>query len=109
MEISTLFLALATFAHVLAYEYGGKFNPVFPLMFLGPAIAGGLNVIGAAREIGDHPLALVSLIGSLIVAAGGVMAMYTMYVSMKQAKIEGDLKRAAQREARKNERGKRRR
>ena len=108
MEFATLFLALATFAHVFAYEYGGKFNPVFPLMFLGPAIAGGLNVFGAVGDLGDYPLALVSLIGSLIVCAGGVMAMYTMFVSMKQAKIEGDIKREQMREARKAERAKRR-
>ena len=33
------------------------------------------------------------------------MAIYTMYVSMKQAKIEGDRKRAEAREKRKSERG----
>lgn len=108
MEFATLFLALATFAHVLNYEYGGKFNPVFPLMFLGPAIAGGLNTFGAVRELGEFPLAIVALIGSLIVCAGGVMAMYTMFVSMKQAKVEGDIKREKMREARKAERAQRR-
>jgi len=109
MELGTLFLGLATLAHVLAFEYGGKFNPIFPLMFLGPAIAGALNIIGASRQIGgDNGIAILAAIGSLTVAAGGILAMYTMYVSMKQAKVEGDIKRAAERERRKAERESRR-
>ncbi len=108
MELGTLFLGLATLAHVLAYEYGHKFNPIFPLMFLGPAIAGALNIIGASKQIGDNGIAILAAIGSLTVAAGGIMAMYTMYVSMKQAKVEGDIKRAAERERRKAERDQRR-
>lgn len=108
MELSALFLGLATLAHVLAYEYGKKFNPIFPLMFLGPAIAGALNLLGASRQIGDNGIAILAAIGSLTVAAGGIMAMYTMYVSMKQAKVEGDIKRAAERERRKSERDQRR-
>ncbi len=102
MEHATLLLGLATFAHILDYEYGGKFNPIFPLMFLGPALAGSFQLIGAFGAFGDNSLgALLSLVGSSTVAAGGFMAIYTMYASMKQAKVEGDLKRAAQLEARK--------
>lgn len=105
LELGTLLLGLATFAHILDYEYGGKFNPVFPLMFLGPAVAGSLQVFGAFGAFGENSTAaLISLVGSITVAAGGYMAIYTMYESMKQAKVEGDLKRAAQREARKSER-----
>jgi hypothetical protein len=105
LEAATLLLGLATFAHILDYEYGGKFNPVFPLMFLGPAIAGALQVFGALSQFSNNAMgALLSLVGSITVAAGGCMAIYTMYASMKQAKVEGDLKRAAAREARKTER-----
>jgi len=104
MEICTLYLALATFAHIHAYEFGGKFNPIFPLMFMGPAIAGSLHVLKAAATVGDFGLALLGTLGSIIVAAGGIMAMYTMYVTMKVAKVEGDLKKAADRERRRSER-----
>ncbi|QDV07019.1 hypothetical protein Poly30_25380 [Planctomycetes bacterium Poly30] len=106
LEFGTLFLGLATFAHIQAYEYGGKFNPIFPLMFLGPAVAGSLHVFTALG--GDGSLKIVGILGSLIVAAAGIMAMYTMYVSMRQAKVEGDIKKAAERERRKNERSSRR-
>lgn len=107
LELATLLLGLATFAHILAYEYGGKFNPVYPLMFLGPALAGALQVFGAFGSFSSNSTgALISLVGSLTVASGGFMAIYTMYASMKQAKIDGDLKRAAQREQRKTDRGK---
>ncbi|MEL6714144.1 MAG: hypothetical protein AAFP86_10235 [Planctomycetota bacterium] len=108
LECGTVLLALATFAHILGYEYGGKFNPIFPLMFAGPAVAGTLNAIKAATRIGDNGLVILSLLGSLVVAAGGIYAMYTMFVSMKQAKIEGDIKKAQERERRKQERAARR-
>lgn len=109
MELGTLLLALATLAHVLAYEYGHKFNPIFPLMFLGPAVAGILKALGSFAKFGDHPLVPLAVIGSLLVGAGGIMAMYTMYVSMKAAKVEGERKAALKREARKQERASRRR
>ena len=103
LEISTLFLALATFAHIQAYEfYQTKFNPIFPLMFLGPAVAGALHVFTALQS--ESSLKVIGILGSLVVAAGGIMAMYTMYVSLKEAKVEGDLKKAAMREQRKAER-----
>ena len=107
LEIGTLFLALATLAHIQAYEYyQTKFNPIFPLMFLGPAVAGALHVFTALTS--ESSLKIVGILGSLIVAAGGIMAMYTMYVSLKQAKVEGDLKKAAMREQRKADRAARR-
>lgn len=106
-ELATLLLAAATFSHIFGYEHGGKFNPIFPLMFLGPGIAGLLGVFGGATALGgDSPgIAALGLVGTVVVAAGGLMAMYVMYVAMKQAKVEGDLKRAAAREARKAQRG----
>lgn len=107
LELATLFLALATFAHILAYEYGGKFNPVFPLMFLGPAVAGTLHVLTAVSQRYDNPLKIIGILGSAVVGAAGIMAMYTMYVTMKQAKIEGDRKAAEARERRRAERANR--
>jgi len=77
-------------------------------MFLGPAAAGSLQVIGAASMLGDFPLALVGAAGSIGVAAGGIMAMYTMYVTMKVAKEEGDRKRLEARERKRAERASRR-
>jgi hypothetical protein len=107
LEIGTLFLAVATLAHIQAYEfYQTKFNPIFPLMFLGPAVAGALHVFTALTS--ESSLKIIGILGSLIVAAGGIMAMYTMYVSLKQAKVEGDLKKAAMREQRKADRAARR-
>ena len=106
-EVLTLLLALATFSHIWGYEHGGKFNPLYPLMFLGPAIAGVLNVLGAAAAFGvtDHPgNPLLGMLGSLTVGAGGVLATYTMYVAIKQAKAEGDIKREQMREYRKQQR-----
>lgn len=108
LEFGTLFLALATFAHITAYEYGGKFNPIFPLMFVGPAVAGVFKVLEAGSMLGDYPLVLVGVLGAAAVGAGGIMAIYTMYVTMKEAKVQGDLKKEAARERKRAEREARR-
>lgn len=104
-EVGTLLLASATFSHIFGYEHGGKFNPIFPLMFLGPSIVGMLNIYGSMllfNKLGA--MAAVGLLGNGIVGFGGMMAMYVMYVSMKQAKVQGDLKRDALRQHRKEQR-----
>ncbi|TDJ68043.1 MAG: hypothetical protein E2O39_13730 [Planctomycetota bacterium] len=103
-EVTTLLLAAATFSHIFGYEHGGRFNPIFPLMFLGPGIAGLLGIFGAVGRFGgdgNKPALLAGLVGLIIVGVGGMMAIYTMVVAMKQAKLEGDLKRTVALEQRK--------
>jgi hypothetical protein len=51
---------------------------------------------------------IAAALGSLGVAVAGFMAVYTMFVAIKQAKIEGDLKKQAAAEARKAARESRR-
>ena len=106
VELLALILAQATIAHIYAYEHGGKFNPIFPLMFLGPALAGVLQLVNVARigSSNDPAMGWLGLLGSGICAAGGIMAMNVMFKSMKQAKIEGERKAAIIREQRKAER-----
>ena len=104
-ELLTLVLGGATFAHIWGYEHGGKFNPIFPLMFLGPGIAGLLNVFGSAGQFGERTgPALVGLLGSVLVAAGGLYAIYVMYQSIKEAKVEGERKKEEMRAYRKAQR-----
>lgn len=88
-----LLLAGYTFAHIYDYEHGGRFNPIYPLMFLAPAI-GGLGAIFL-------PVGVVGKLGAAAVAFGGGLACYTLGMAMAQAKKEGDAKRVAVREARK--------
>jgi len=104
-EVATLVLGGGTLVHIWSYEHGGKFNPIFPLMFLGPGIAGLLNVFGAMGMFHTDPaMAGLGLAGSVVVAAGGLYAMLVMYQSIRQAKVEGDLKREQLRQQRKAER-----
>lgn len=105
-EKAFLLLGGFTFVHIYDYEHGGKFNPIFPLLFLAPAIGGFFAIFRVIPDGGPGIAAL--LLGTLPVTAAGAMAMYTMYVALKQAKIEGDRKRQAQIEARKAARAARR-
>jgi len=98
-EMVALALACFTFTHIFDYEHGGKFNPIYPMLFLGPAIMGLLGILKLSEASGLTMMA--AALGSLGVAIAGFMAVYTMFVAIKQAKIEGDLKKQAATEARK--------
>jgi hypothetical protein len=105
VEVGTLILASVTFCHIFGYEHGGKFNPIFPLMFLGPGVGGVFALFIGFKNLADttgsaKAAAAGGLLGQVIAAVGGLMAMWIMYKAMKQAKVEGDLKRVAAREAR---------
>lgn len=98
-EMVALALACFTYTHIFDYEHGGKFNPIYPMLFLGPAIMGLLGILKLSEAEGLTMIA--AALGSLGVAIAGFMAVYTMFVAIKQAKIEGDLKKQAAAEARK--------
>lgn len=99
-EKGMLAWAAATWVHIYDYERGGRFNPLFPLMFLAHLTAGLFGFFGAVSA-GDKDIpTLVAMAGSLGVAVGGGFAVYTIVEAMKQAKIEGEAKRQAALEAR---------
>lgn len=101
-EKGFLILAGLTFTHIYDYEHGGKFNPMFPLMFLAPGL-GGLfalvKIFGESESIGIQQI--LAGLGAALVAVAGWMAAYTMYVALKEAKEHGDRKKAEALEARK--------
>lgn len=92
-EKAVMILAVASIVHIYAYSKGAMFNPIVPIMFLGPAIAGVMSI----PKVGINWWSL----GALAVSAGGIFAVYTLGVALKQAKIEGEAKKAAMMEARK--------
>jgi hypothetical protein len=98
-ESITLLLGGMTFAHITGYEKGGKFNPLFPLMFLGCALGGLASLVG-----GINNGKWLAVLGSAVITTAGVLAVYTIAVAMMQAKKDGDIKRAAALEARKQAR-----
>lgn len=88
-----------TFAHIVSYEKGGKFSPLYPLMFLGCALGGAAALVGA---LGQQKW--LTVLGAVVVTIAGVLAVYTIAVAMMQAKKDGDIKKAAALEARKQAR-----
>ena len=101
-EKGMLAWAAVTWVHIYGYERWGKFNPLFPLMFIGHAVAGLLAAVALLTTDMPSPLPpIVSAALALGVSTGGFMAVYTLYAAMKQAKIEGEAKKAAALEARK--------
>tara|TARA_R110002126_G_scaffold10067_9_gene45067 strand:+ start:1572 stop:2537 length:966 start_codon:yes stop_codon:yes gene_type:complete len=106
VELMSLILAGATITHIFAYEHGGKFNPSFPLMFCGPAIAGLVTLLAIPQVLASEskPIGMLGIVGSIIVAIGGGMACKTMMDSMKQAKVAGQIRQQAIRDERKRQR-----
>jgi len=101
-EKAFLLLAGYTFVHIFDYEHGGKFNPMFPLLFLFAAIGGFLSIFTVVPQMSEHGAgAVVALLGTLAVTAAGCMSAYTMFVALKEAKAHGEAKRATALEARK--------
>jgi hypothetical protein len=107
-EKGFMILAGLTLTHIYDYEHGGRFNPMFPIMFLAPAIAG---VMALLRVFGAENMNIGVLLGgggAILVSVAGSMAAYTMYVALKEAKAHGEAKRAAKADARKAARSTRR-
>ncbi|HTF88075.1 MAG TPA: hypothetical protein VK843_06665 [Planctomycetota bacterium] len=104
-ESLSLLLGGLTFVHIDSYEKGGKFSPLFPLMFLGCALGGLAALVARIQNISSDFTTWLAALGCALVTAAGVLAVYTIAVAMMQAKKDGDLKKAAAVEARKQARG----
>lgn len=102
-ESLTLLLGGLTFAHIHSYLKGGSFNPLFPIMFAGCAIGGLFGLFG---RLNAEPGAFkwLGVLGCLVLTAAGAGAVHTIAVAMMQAKKEGEAKKAAALEARKQAR-----
>lgn len=105
-EKAFLLLGGYTFVHIYDYEHGGKFNPIFPLLFLAPAIGGVASIFTKViPQFGERAgAAALGAVGAALVALGGLIACHTMWVAMKEAKAHGEAKRAAAQEARRSAR-----
>ncbi len=108
-EKGFLILAGLTLTHIYDYEHGGKFNPLFPIMFLAPGIAG---VMALLKVFSADPIGVGHIlggVGAILVGVAGWMSAYTLYVAMKEAKAHGDAKKKLAAEARKEAREQRKR
>lgn len=99
VERGALLVGTLVWLQVLAYEKGGKFNPVGGMVIplIGVAGLGRIATVFANFDI-------LALLGSLGVLAAGGMAGYTMVVAMKEAKAHGEAKKRAAVEERKRSR-----
>ena len=109
VEVGSMLLGAGTLVHIFAYKKGGRFNPLFPLLFAGPALSGLLiffQTLGAGSIFeGSKP---IKLLGAGLCLGAGIFAVYTVGLAMTEAKKEGDAKKAAAAEARKAARAARR-
>jgi hypothetical protein len=92
-------VGFAAWCQVLAYEKGGKFNPVMGLVIPFIGVASAMRIVTVfTDQAGFDALALLGAIG---VTAAAVIAGHTMVIAMKEAKAHGEAKKRAALEARK--------
>ncbi len=100
-EIGLLLIGGLTLAHIYAYQRGAHFSPLYPFMFLAPIMLGVPRLI---TYLAQRPLPLIPALGATICTAAGFFAVYTIVLAMMEAKKEGDAKKAAALEQRRNTR-----
>lgn len=99
VEKAALAIGIGAWCQVLAYEKGGKFNPVMGLII--PLL--GIASVGRVVTVFTDPAAfdIFALLGSAGVTVAAVIAGYTMVLAMKEAKAHGEAKKRAALEHRK--------
>ena len=100
-EVMMLAWAALTVVHIIDYTHCSAFSPVFPMAFLGHALAGPLALFG--QLVADKK-DMLALLGSLPLTAGGFFAVWTLYEAFQGAQRQSELKKRLQVEYRKLER-----
>jgi len=99
VEKAALAIGIGAWCQVLAYEKGGKFNPVMGLIIPLLGIASIGRVVTVFTDQGSFDL--FALLGSAGVTVAAVIAGYTMVLALKEAKAHGEAKKRAALEHRK--------
>jgi len=99
LEKAAVAVGLITWCQVFSYSQGGKFNPLWSLIIPMFGIVGLVRLVSMFANF-----EVFALLGSLGIAAAGVVSGYTMFLALKEAKEHGKKKKQAQMEARKKAR-----
>ena len=90
-----------TWAHIVGYQYGGRFNPLYAFTFSVP-LFGGIPSLLVAFKAADANgfFRLLAIVGSLVALATSFQGIRALVLAMMEAKKEGEAKKKAAIEAR---------
>ena len=100
LEKLSLIGAGFTWAHIVGYQYGGRFNPLYAFTFSVPLFGGIPSLIIAFNADANGFLRLLAIVGSLVALATSFQGIRALVLAMMEAKKEGEAKKKAAIEAR---------
>jgi hypothetical protein len=89
-----------TWAHIVGYQYGGRFNPLYAFTFSVPFFGGIPSLLVAFKADANGFLRLLAIVGSLVALATSFQGIRALVLAMMEAKKEGEAKKKAAIEAR---------
>ena len=89
-----------TWAHIVGYQYGGRFNPLYAFTFSVPLFGGIPSLLVAFKADANGFFKLLAIVGSLVALATSFQGIRALVLAMMEAKKEGEAKKKAAIEAR---------
>ena len=100
LEKLSLIGAGFTWAHIVGYQYGGRFNPLYAFTFSVPIFGAIPSLFVAIAADANGFLKLLAIIGCLVAIATSGQGIRALVLAMMEAKKEGEAKKKAAIEAR---------
>jgi hypothetical protein len=89
-----------TWAHIVGYQHGGKFNPLYAFTFSVPLFGGIPSLLVAFAADANGFFKLLAIIGGLLALVTSFQGVRALVLAMMEAKKEGEAKKKAAIEAR---------
>ena len=100
LEKLSLIGAGFTWAHIVGYQYGGRFNPLYAFTFSVPIFGAIPSLFVAIAADANGFLKLLAIVGCLVAIATSFQGIRALVLAMMEAKKEGEAKKKAAIEAR---------
>lgn len=89
-----------TWAHIVGYQHGGRFNPLYAFAFSVPLFGSPFMVAAAIASPDKSLLTSLAIIGGLVALVTSFQGVRALVLAMMEAKKEGEAKKKAAIEAR---------
>jgi hypothetical protein len=100
LEKLSLIGAGFTWAHIVGYQHGGKFNPLYAFTFSIPLFGGIPSLLVAFAADANGFFKLLAIVGGLVALVASFQGVRALVLAMMEAKKEGEAKKKAAIEAR---------
>ena len=100
LEKLSLIGAGFTWAHIVGYQHGGRFNPLYAFAFSVPLFGSPFLIAAAFAADANGFIKLLAIVGGVVALATSFQGVRALVLAMMEAKKEGEAKKKAAIEAR---------